>query len=128
MCYEDSPFPQRNRPDKGVLIKEYQPTLVFVTICTKGRKPWLATDTNHRLLRTIWREATYWKVGPYVIMPNHLHFFAWPGRLPPTLIAGCNIGNLFLQNASASRIADCNGLRFIIASALTKALKNAVPI
>jgi putative transposase len=81
MCYEDSPFPQRIRPDKGVLIKDDQPTLVFVTICTKGYKPWLATDTNHCLLRTIWTEATYWKVGTYIVMPNHLHFFAWPGRL-----------------------------------------------
>jgi REP element-mobilizing transposase RayT len=75
------PFPQRIRPDRGVAIKEHLPTLVFVTICTKGRKPWLATDENHQLLRTIWTEATYWKIGPYVILPNHLHFFAWPGRL-----------------------------------------------
>ena len=75
------PFPQRIRPDKGVAIKEHLPTLAFVTICTKGRKPWLATDENHQLLRTIWTEATYWKIGPYVILPNHLHFFAWPGRL-----------------------------------------------
>ena len=70
------PFPQRIYPDKGVVIKEHQPTLVFATVCTKGRKPWLATDETHRLLQTIWTEATYWKVGPYVIMPNHLHFFA----------------------------------------------------
>ena len=75
------PFSQRIRPDRGVAIKEHLPTLVFVTICTKGRKPWLATDQNHQLLRTIWTEATYWKIGPYVILPNHLHFFAWPGRL-----------------------------------------------
>jgi hypothetical protein len=52
MCYYERPFPQRIRPNKGVLIKDHQPTLVFVTICTKGRKPWLATDANHCLLRT----------------------------------------------------------------------------
>ena len=33
------PFPQRVYPDKGVVIKEHRPTLVFATICTKGRKP-----------------------------------------------------------------------------------------
>jgi putative transposase len=75
------PFPQRIRPDKGVLSKEHQPTLVFATICTKSRTRWLATDENHHLLRTIWTEATFWKIGPYIIMPNHLHFFAWPGQL-----------------------------------------------
>jgi putative transposase len=74
-------FPLRIRPDKGMVIKEHYPTLVFATICTKGRKPWLATDENHQLLRTIWAESTFWKVEPYIIMPNHLHFFAWPGRL-----------------------------------------------
>ena len=44
VCYEYSSFPRRTRPDKGMLIKDHQLTLVFVTICTKGRKPWLATD------------------------------------------------------------------------------------
>jgi hypothetical protein len=27
------------------------------------------------------RSATYWKVGPYILMPDHLHLFAWPGIL-----------------------------------------------
>jgi hypothetical protein len=82
-----------------VLIKDHQPTLVFVTICTKGREPWLATDSNHCLLRTIWTEATDWKVGTYIIMPNHLHFSRGLGGFTPTLISGCDIGNLYLQNA-----------------------------
>jgi putative transposase len=63
------------------VIKEHQPTLVFATICTKGGNPWLATDENHYLPRTIRTEATYWKIGTYIIMPDHLHLFAWPGRL-----------------------------------------------
>jgi len=78
---KDEPFPQRAYPDKGVTIKEHQPTLGFATVCTKDRKPWLATDEAHGLLQAIWTEATYWKVGSYIIMPNHLHFFAWPGEL-----------------------------------------------
>jgi hypothetical protein len=41
---------------------------------------------------------------------------------------GCSIGNLFLQGAWAKRIAGGNGRRFIIASALTKALKSGAPI
>ena len=27
----------------------------------------------------IWRSATHWRVGPYILMPDHLHLFAMPG-------------------------------------------------
>ena len=26
-----------------------------------------------------WKEATHWRVGEYVIMPDHVHFFCAPG-------------------------------------------------
>jgi putative transposase len=41
----------------------------------------LADHTVHEVLRSVWRLATYWKVGPYILMPDHLHLFAWPGIL-----------------------------------------------
>ena len=66
MRSEYSSSAQRIRPDKGMLIKDHQPTLFFVTICTQGPKPWLATEANHFLLRTIWTEVTYWKIGTYI--------------------------------------------------------------
>ncbi len=75
-------FPQRRHPQKGVLETEVGPTIVFLTVCTRGRTPWLADHTVHALLIAIWRSAIYWKVGPYVLMPDHLHLFAWPGTLP----------------------------------------------
>jgi hypothetical protein len=55
---DNGPFPQHIYPDKGVAIKEHQLTLVFATVCTKGRKPWLTTDETRRLLQAIWTEAT----------------------------------------------------------------------
>ena len=40
-----------------------------------------ANHAIHESLGSIWWSATYWKVGPYILMPNHLHLFAWPGIL-----------------------------------------------
>jgi putative transposase len=74
-------FPKRKYPRKGVLESETHPTFVFLTVCTATRSCWLADHTVHEVLRSVWRLATYWKVGPYILMPDHLHLFAWPGIL-----------------------------------------------
>jgi putative transposase len=63
-----------------VLINPETPTIVFLTVCTKDRQPWLATADNHSLLRRVWTEATAWLVGRYMVMPDHLHLFAAPGH------------------------------------------------
>lgn len=73
--------PERKHPAHGVLEIEGQPTIVYVTVCTKQRVPWLATEQNHELLRSVWQSATAWLVGRYVLMPDHLHLFASPGDL-----------------------------------------------
>ena len=36
--------PRRKRPAHGVLAVDGQPTIVFDTVCTKNRDPWLARD------------------------------------------------------------------------------------
>jgi hypothetical protein len=72
-------LPKRKRPEKGVHESENRPTIVFLNLCTEGRSRWLADHTIHETLTSIWRSATYWKVGPYMLMPDHL--FAWPGIL-----------------------------------------------
>jgi len=56
------------------------PTIIFLTVNTKGRIPWLASTGVHALLRKVWSEAGAWLVGKYVIMPDHLHLFAAPGQ------------------------------------------------
>jgi REP element-mobilizing transposase RayT len=38
----------------------------------------LASDRTHDLLRQTWSNATFWQVGRYVIMPDHVHFFCAP--------------------------------------------------
>jgi putative transposase len=74
-------FPKRKHPPNGVLESETRPTIVFLTVCTAWRASWLANHAIDEALVTIWWSATHWKVGPYILMPNHLHLFAWPGIL-----------------------------------------------
>jgi putative transposase len=69
----------RKRPASGVYVRSDQLTIVFLTICTKDRKPWHAQPQVHQLLKKVWRESTAWLVGRYVIMPDHIHLFCSPG-------------------------------------------------
>ena len=61
------------RPDQGHVI-------VFLPCCTHGRSRWLADSVVHRLLREAWLAASRWKVGRYVLMPDHLHLFCAPDQ------------------------------------------------
>jgi putative transposase len=73
-------LPNRSRPAHGVAFRLGQPTIVYLTVCTRNRSPWLATPEVHALLVKMWMGATAWLVGRYVIMPDHIHLFAAPGR------------------------------------------------
>ena len=64
----------------GVQINTDDATIIFLTVCTKDRQPWLANSQVHALLRSVWRNARAWLVGKYVIMPDHIHLFASPGQ------------------------------------------------
>ena len=70
--------PNRKRPASGVLYIEGQPTVIFDTVCTKSKVRWLADPLIHQTLIDVWtRDATAWLIGRYVIMPDHIHYFAW---------------------------------------------------
>lgn len=69
---------KRKHPAHGVFISATKPTIVFGTICCDKRLPWLATDRHHDLLLEIWDDISHWVVGRYILMPDHLHFFAAP--------------------------------------------------
>jgi len=56
------------------------PVIVFVTICTKNRKPILANTDAYALLRDAWIAADSWLVGRYVVMPDHMHLFCAPAK------------------------------------------------
>lgn len=66
----------------------FRSILVFVTVCTKARQPVLATVEMRNALLEHWQNADHWRVGRYVIMPDHVHFFCAPGRWPPPPLRG----------------------------------------
>jgi REP element-mobilizing transposase RayT len=74
----------RRHPARGVIEDETISTLVFATVCTRKRRPWLATPQVHRVLRSAWLRHKNWIVSAYVVMPDHVHFFAEPGTEPGT--------------------------------------------
>ena len=69
-------LPKRQTPAKGVHVKPDQPTILWVTVCSKDRSEWLIREPVIRTLHSIWlNEATAWLVGDYLLMPDHVHFF-----------------------------------------------------
>ena len=76
-----APLPRRAHPAHGVKIDTFKPTIVFITVCTKDRAPWLASPDVHELLVSVWSGATAWLVGRYAIMPDHIHLFATPNGI-----------------------------------------------
>lgn len=52
--------------------------IIFLTGCTHRRKPLLANAEAARLIITAWHTATFWRIGRYVIMPDHIHSFCAP--------------------------------------------------
>ena len=59
--------------------------MVFLTVTTENRNPWLANTRVHQLLHQTWSEATAWLVGDYLLMPDHLHLFCAPRDLHLTI-------------------------------------------
>jgi len=55
--------------------------LYYLTQCVHNRIPILAQPAVSEILVGAWRDALPvhgWQVGRYVVMPNHVHFFATP--------------------------------------------------
>ncbi|MGB8472511.1 MAG: hypothetical protein WCE61_00345 [Candidatus Acidiferrum sp.] len=55
-----------------------EPSIIFLTVCTKDRKCILARADVVALLCDSWRQAESWMVGRFIIMPDHLHLFCAP--------------------------------------------------
>lgn len=47
----------RKHPARGVHIYSGQPTIVFLTVCSENRNPWLADPAVHENLRAAWQSA-----------------------------------------------------------------------
>jgi putative transposase len=51
---------------------------IFLTVCTKAKKPILASPEIHQLLTLTWQKSRHWLIGDYLLMPDHLHLFCSP--------------------------------------------------
>jgi putative transposase len=82
------PYFSRKAPVHFPVVQRHnRSTIVFVTVCTRGRAKVLANDVMHALLVEAWKTATWWQVGRYVVMPDHVHLFAAPMLYPPEPLA-----------------------------------------
>ena len=62
--------------------------LLFITCCTADRKPLLASSAVSDILKTVWSNSASlddWYVGQYLLMPDHVHFFAQLGTSAKSL-------------------------------------------
>jgi REP element-mobilizing transposase RayT len=52
--------------------------IYFVTCCTASRQKLLANAQAHEAIRVGWQRVADWRIGRYVVMPDHIHFFIAP--------------------------------------------------
>jgi putative transposase len=87
--HSDAHRPRRKRPAHFATVETgSRSIIIFLTICTKGRRPLLANDEAANLIVEAWRLADFWRVGRYVIMPEHIHLFCSPNTFPPQPLKG----------------------------------------
>ena len=71
--------PGRKHPVHQPMYERFNtPIIVFISVCTKDRRPVLANAEMHEILRESWQLAERWLVGRYVILPDHIHLFCAP--------------------------------------------------
>ena len=76
--------PHRKRPAHFPTVTAgFRSIIIFLTVCTRQRKPLFANDEAAQLILESWQTANFWRVGRYVIMPDHIHLFCAPNTFPP---------------------------------------------
>ena len=72
----------RKTPAAGAHVFLGHTNVFFVTANAKDRVRWMNQAVVQAALVEIWRdEAKAWRVGYYLLMPDHLHFFCAPHDL-----------------------------------------------
>jgi REP-associated tyrosine transposase len=78
---EGGPSPSRPVPFRHLAhVPSFRDSpIVFFTTCTYHRRKILASPECEGILREIWQRSAdhdRWWVGHYIVMPDHVHFFA----------------------------------------------------
>jgi putative transposase len=77
-------LPERRHPAHPHPLERHDaPTVLFVTVRTRVAEFALTTQRVHEGLLQAWTTADHWHVGPYLIMPDHVHLFCVPGVVNP---------------------------------------------
>ena len=58
--------------------RDNQPIILLLTVCTYRRKVVLANERVHEILCSVWTQSKQYRVGSYVVMPDHVHLFCSP--------------------------------------------------
>jgi hypothetical protein len=82
MNSSDSEPERKYLPHLAPLEFHNQTILQYVTVCVNKRRPLLARPDIVDLLLGCWRKADHWIIGRWVVMPDHLHLFCAPAKLP----------------------------------------------
>src|SRR5947208_12127419 len=80
--------------------------IVFFTTCTSQRRKILASPHCHTILREIWERSADrdgWWVGHYILMPDHVHFFARLKSVRAVWPIGCRCGKALALDKSRRR-------------------------
>ena len=73
------PVPVRKRPAHHPPVEYHnKPVIIFLTVCAHNRKKIFANERMHHVLLNVWQSSIQWRVGRYVIMPDHIHLFCSP--------------------------------------------------
>lgn len=72
-------WPVRSRPSTNHLLAiPGRANVLFVTVCTWEKRPYLRDALHAEVVLEAWHRAAHWRVGRYVILPDHVHFFCSP--------------------------------------------------
>ena len=84
MCsnfFMNSELPNRKHPvHLSNFERPNRPVIIFLTVCTQGRRPILAHAPMVDFLVKAWRVAQHWRVGKFIVMPDHVHLFCSPAK------------------------------------------------
>ena len=66
-----------------LIFERHRSPIFYLTNCVENRQPILANEMITTILVEAWRNSCDlygWSIGRYIIMPDHVHFFASPGN------------------------------------------------
>ena len=79
---EKGSYPKRKSPaHHPTLDVSKRSNIVFLTVCSSKRKQIFDNENAHLLIQQSWAIESSWKVGRYVLLPDHIHLFCAPSIL-----------------------------------------------